>query len=148
MILRFTFLFFIVSFFCGIKILPAQSLPQAPKTNTTTAEDSVRVVEILPGSRKLEILTLDDSTKLQILAGTVRLKQGSTYFYCDSCVINSRTNIFEAFGKVHINDADTANVYSDYLRYLQDKRLAYLKGNVKLTDGKGTLTTPELEYGC
>jgi lipopolysaccharide export system protein LptA len=146
MIARFTLLIFTVVFFCGIQMLHAQSLPQAPKTNTTTAEDSVRLVEILPGSRKLEILTLDDSTKLQILAGTVRLKQGSTYFYCDSCVINNRTNIFEAFGNVHINDADTANVYSDYLRYLQDKKIAYLKGNVELTDGKGKLTTPELEY--
>lgn len=145
MIQRLTVLTFIICFFCGIKILPAQSLPQAPKTNTTTPEDSIRIVEIL-GARKLDILKLDDSTTLQILAGTVRLKQGATLFYCDSCVINNHTNIFEAFGKVHINDADTSNVYSDYLRYLQDKKLAYLKGNVKLTDGKGTLTTPELEY--
>jgi lipopolysaccharide export system protein LptA len=143
---KFTLLIFTVCFFCGIQMLHAQSLPQAPKTNTTTAQDSIRIVEILPGARKLEILKLDDSTTLQILAGTVRLKQGATYFYCDSCVINNRTNIFEAFGNVHINDADTANVYSDYLRYLQDKKIAYLKGNVKLTDGKGTLTTPELEY--
>jgi lipopolysaccharide transport protein LptA len=146
MIRRFTLLNFIVCFFCGIKILPAQSLPQAPKTNTSTAEDSVRIVEILPGVRKLELLKLDDSTSLQILAGNVKLKQGSTYIYCDSCVINNRTKIFEAFGKVHINDADTSNVYSDYLKYLQNKRIAYLSGNVKLTDGKGTLTTPELEY--
>ncbi len=27
-----------------------------------------------------------------------------------------------------------------------DKKVAYLKGNVKLNDGKGTLTTPDLEY--
>ena len=26
------------------------------------------------------------------------------------------------------------------------KKKAYLKGNVKLTDGKGTLTTPDLDY--
>jgi lipopolysaccharide export system protein LptA len=121
-------------------------LSQAPKTTTTTADDSSRVVEILPGVRKLELLKTDDSTSLQILAGNVKLKQGTTYFYCDSCVINNRTKIFEAFGKVHINDSDTAHVYSEYLRYFQDKRIAYLKGGVKLTDGKGVLTTPELEY--
>ncbi len=146
MINRFTLLFFIALFFCGINFLQAQSLPNAPKTNTTTADDSLRVIEILPGVRKLEMLRIDDSTELQILAGNVKLKQGSTYIDCDSCVINNRTKIFEAFGKVHINDSDTAHVYSDYLRYFQDKRLAFLIGNVKLTDGKGVLTTPELEY--
>jgi lipopolysaccharide export system protein LptA len=137
---------FIVLLFCRSDGLHAQVLSQAPKTNTTTADDSIRIVEILPGVRKLELLKIDDSTTLQILAGHVKLKQGSAYFYCDSCVINNRTKIFEAFGQVHINDSDTAHVYSDYLRYFQDKRLAFLKGNVKLTDGKGKLTSPELEY--
>ena len=55
-------------------------------------------------------------------------------------------SISEAFGNVHINDADTVNVYSDYLRYLTDKRVAYLQKNVRLTDGKATLTTNNLEY--
>jgi lipopolysaccharide export system protein LptA len=80
------------------------------------------------------------------LAGTVKLKQGTALFYCDSCVINNNTRTFEAWGNVHINDADTANIYSNHLRYLIDKKLAYLDGGVRLTDGKGTLTTPDLEY--
>ncbi len=41
---RFTLLFFSAFFFCGINFLQAQSLPNAPKTNTTTAEDSLRVI--------------------------------------------------------------------------------------------------------
>jgi lipopolysaccharide export system protein LptA len=98
------------------------------------------------GSDKLELLKINDSTQLQILAGKVRLKQGTTLFYCDSCVINNNAHIFEAFGHVHINDADTANAYSDYLRYHTDKRVAYLQKNVRLTDGKATLTTDNLEY--
>jgi lipopolysaccharide export system protein LptA len=137
-------------FLTGLVFCPLFSLAQepvaAPKTTTTTAQDTVRVVEILPGVRKLEIRKVDDSTQLQILAGNVRLKQGNSYFYCDSCIINNRSGIFEAFGNVRINDSDTANAYSDYLLYLIDKKTAYLKGNVKLHDGKGILTTPELEY--
>lgn len=124
----------------------AQLPYQAPRTSTTTARDTMREVEILPGASKLEIRKPDDSTQLQILVGNVKLRQGNTLFFCDSCVINNRMNIFEAFGHVHINDSDTTDVYSDYLKYLTDKKLAYLTGNVKLTDGKGTLTTPELEY--
>lgn len=107
--------------------------------------DSTKDVEIL-SSKRLTIQKLNDSTTLQILAGVVRLKQGSSYFDCDSCVINSYTKTFEAWGHVHINDADTANIYSSHLRYLINKKIAYLDGGVQLTDGKGSLTTPDLEY--
>ncbi len=108
--------------------------------------DSTNVIEILPGVQNMEFRKLDDSTELQILSGNVRLKQGRTLFYTDSCVVNSRLNIFEAFGKVHINDADTSHIYSDYLKYKIDKRYAYFNKRVRMTDGKGTLTTENLEY--
>jgi lipopolysaccharide export system protein LptA len=117
-----------------------------PTTKTFTPADTVRTVEILPGVKKLEYRKIDSVTEIQILAGNVRLRQGNSIFECDSCVITKRLNLFEAFGNVHINDSDTAHVYSDHLRYLTDKRIAYLDKNVKLTDGKGTLLTPSLEY--
>jgi lipopolysaccharide export system protein LptA len=117
-----------------------------PTTKTFIPEDTVRTVEILPGVRKLEYRKIDSITEIQILTGNVRLKQGTSLFECDSCVITKRLNLFEAFGNVHINDSDTANVYADHLRYLTDKRMAYLNNNVRLTDGKGILTTRYLEY--
>ena len=107
--------------------------------------DTTKRVEIL-GSDKLELLKINDSTQLQILVGRVRLRQGKTLFYCDSGVLNNTAHIFEAFGHVHINDADTASAKSDYLRYLTDKRIAYMQKNVSLTDGKAILTTNNLEY--
>ncbi|MEQ1676019.1 MAG: OstA-like protein [Chitinophagaceae bacterium] len=123
----------------------AQIIPPGATTVTTPASDTLKDVDIL-SARHLTIQKLNDSTSLQILAGTVKLKQGTSYFDCDSCVINSYTNTFEAWGKVHINDADTANIYASHLRYLINKKVAYLDGGVRLTDGKGTLTTPDLEY--
>jgi lipopolysaccharide transport protein LptA len=131
--LYFLFLFF---FFTGI---------QGAWSQEPVPSDTTKKVEIL-AARKLEFLKTNDTTELQILAGNVRLRQGSTLFFCDSCVINNRIHLLEAFGNVHINDADTANAYSDYLRYLTDKRVAYLQKNVRLTDGKATLTTNNLEY--
>lgn len=117
--------------------------PGAPRA---AAKDTAKKVHILSNTRNLVFQTPDDSTKLTIVTGNVKLRQGTALFYCDSCVINSRTDIFEAWGKVHIIDADTSDIYSDHLRYLMNKRLAYLDGNVKMTDGKATLTTPDLEY--
>ncbi|MFN2437686.1 MAG: OstA-like protein [Chitinophagaceae bacterium] len=111
----------------------------------TSPGDSTQV-NILEGTQRQMFKRLPDGTELLILAGNVRLKQGTALFYCDSCIVNEKTNVFEAFGNVHINDSDTAHVYANYLRYLTDKRIAYLKGSVKLTDGQGTLITNELEY--
>ena len=54
--------------------------------------DTTKKVEILPGARKLEFLKLNDSTELQIIVGNVKLKQGKTLFYCDSCVINNSSH--------------------------------------------------------
>jgi len=133
----------ILSLFTSPQFIFCQELPT---TKTFTPADTVRTVEILPGVRKLEYRKVDSVTEIQILAGNVRLKQGNTIFECDSCVITKSINLFEAFGNVHINDSDTAHVYSDHLRYLTDRKIAYLDGNVKLTDGKGVLTTPTLEY--
>lgn len=136
-------------FFLGIMICPVVSFSQihdkAPKTTTTTPEDTATTVEIL-NARKLEFRKVNDSTQLQILAGDVRLKQGKSLFNCDSCVINNNSHIFEAWGHVHINDSDTADAFADHLRYIINKKIAYLDGSVKLTDGKGSLTTPDLEY--
>jgi lipopolysaccharide assembly outer membrane protein LptD (OstA) len=131
---------FIIFFFLPL-LSNSQTVPP-PSSDS----DSLINVEILPGNRKLEFRKINDSTQLQILAGNVRLKEGTAIFTCDSCVINNNTNTFEAWGNVHINDADTANVYSSHLLYLIQKRVALLDGGTRLTDGKGTLTTPDLEY--
>ena len=118
----------------------------AQVTPVRAATDTSQKVQILNYTRQLTFTTID-TTRLTIIAGDVTLRQGKTLFYCDSCVINNNTNVFEAWGRqVHINDSDTANIYSNHLRYLMNRKLAYLDGNVKLTDGKGVLTTPDLEY--
>jgi lipopolysaccharide export system protein LptA len=60
--------------------------------------------------------------------------------------LNKLLGIAEVFGHVHINDADTVNTYSDYLKYIGNEQVAYLTKSVKLTDGKVTLTTNDLIY--
>jgi len=110
-----------------------------PGTDTTD-------VVIIKYADRLRYLRKDSVTELQMLAGKVFLQQNNTKFYCDSAVINQRTGVVEAFGNVHINDADSIHTYSQYLIYYSDTKKAYLTKDVKLTDGKGVLTTNELEY--
>lgn len=112
-----------------------------------TRQDSTtekKTVEIIHGDRVGQKTT--DSATYKVLGGNVKLKQENTWFYADSVLINETKNIVEAFGHVHINDNDSVHTYSDYLRYLPREKKAYLKDHVKLTDGKGTLTTPTLDY--
>ncbi|MEI9810551.1 MAG: OstA-like protein [Bacteroidota bacterium] len=140
--LKITCCILLLAMLAGRNSVSAQTTIQPP------GDDSMQEVEILKGDR-LTLRTINDTTKLTIIAGDVRLKQGNSLFYCDSCVINNNTRIFEAWGKngrVHINDSDTTHIYSSHLRYLMQTKLAYLDGGVRLTDGHATLTTPDLEY--
>ncbi|HSN61259.1 MAG TPA: OstA-like protein [Ferruginibacter sp.] len=113
--------------------------PAAPGSDTTTE------IEII-WAENMRTITMSDGTELQTLAGKASVKQGKTKLTGDSIVLNSRTGIAEVFGNVHINDADTVNTYSSYLKYLGRERIAFLKKNVKLTDGRATLLTDDLEY--
>ncbi|MGZ8551289.1 MAG: OstA-like protein, partial [Chitinophagaceae bacterium] len=138
-----------IKFFCLLLfswLLGSNDELFAQVKTTVAREDTTKKVHILSNTKTLTFQTIDDSTKLTIVSGDVKLRQGNALLYCDSCVINSRTNILEAWGKVHIIDSDTAHITSNHLRYLGNSKLAYLDGNVKLTDGKATLTTPDLEY--
>ena len=60
-------------FFTWVLLLPVFAFAQlpglTPKTTTSTADDTLITVEILPGVRKLEMRKVNDSTQLQILAG-------------------------------------------------------------------------------
>ena len=87
-----------------------------------------------------------DGVNLTILTGNVLIQQGNTIFKCDSCVRNPFEQVFEAWGNVHINDADTTNIYAEHLKYFIQREVAYLDKNVRLTDGTSTLTTPSMEY--
>ena len=130
--------------FSGISS-PVLAQVNPSRTDTLKREIDSNRVEIL-GAKRLTLLKTNDTTTLQILAGQVTLKQGSAYFFCDSCVLNNSANIFEAWSNVHIKDSDSVNVFAKHLLYRIDKKLANLDGGVRLTDGKATLTTPDLEY--
>ncbi|MGB4771880.1 MAG: OstA-like protein [Chitinophagaceae bacterium] len=125
------------------------SLNGFSQTNTDTlplnTADTGRVIRLIR-AKTFRLVKVDSVNSLTQLIGNVVLVQGNTTFYCDSAVQDERLNQIEAFGNVHINDADSVHTYSQYAKYLGNTKMAYLKKKVRLTDGKGTLTTEELEY--
>jgi len=109
------------------------------------AVPETKPVDIIRGD-KLRTEKIDSVREIQIGVGNFKARQGTTLFECDSFYYDKSTKIFEAFGNVHINDNDSINIYSKYLLYHVDTRIANLKNNVRLTDGKSTLTTQQLDY--
>ena len=73
-------------------------------------------------------------------------RQGNATFTCDSAVFYEITNIVEAYKNVHINQADTVNIFSDRLTYNGNTKIAHLTGNVRLLDRQSVLTTDILDY--
>jgi lipopolysaccharide export system protein LptA len=131
------YLAFLLAFFAATTV--------RSQVTVMTPNDTSDIV-IIKHADRLRYEKKDSATELQMLAGHVFLQQNNTLFYCDSAIIDRKTGVVEAFGKVHINDADSIHTYSDYLIYYSDSHKAFLKKNVKLTDGKGELTTNDLEY--
>jgi lipopolysaccharide export system protein LptA len=110
-----------------------------------TAKQEGKLLEIISADR-LNMLTVDSLHKYFSLAGKAHVKQEKTDFFADSIVLNEIDNSLEAFGNIHINDADSVHTYAQYLKYLGKEKKAFLSKKVRLTDGKGQLTTEALEY--
>lgn len=124
----------LLSFYLNAQILPVNDTLKKGK-----------VMEIIQADR-YNFQKIEGAGDFISLAGKVIIKQGKTTFYCDSAVLNQLANTVEAFGNIHINDADSVHTYSQYLKYLGKEKMAYLNDKVKLTDGKAVLTTNALEY--
>jgi lipopolysaccharide assembly outer membrane protein LptD (OstA) len=84
--------------------------------------------------------------KVQRLIGNVILEHDSTLLYCDSAYWHELTNSFEGFGNVHIKASDTLNIYSDFMNYDGNSKIAELKNRVRMVDAKATLYTEHLWY--
>ncbi len=124
-------------------IIPTILIAQRQDVDTTVKEGTR--LDFLYAER-YNLYKIDSLNDFISLAGKVQVKQGRTIFYADSAILNRQLNTLEAFGNVHINDADSIHTYAQYLKYLGKERKAFLKTKVKLTDGKGELTTEALEY--
>lgn len=82
----------------------------------------------------------------QVLRGNVKFRKEGMFMYCDSAYFYDKTNSFDAFGNVKMEQGDTLFVYADYLFYNGDEEFAKLRNNVRLENKKVTLFTDSLDY--
>ena len=93
-----------------------------------------------------ESLLKTSRSDVQILKDNVVFYHEGALMYCDSAYLYEKSNRFEAFSNVKINQGDTIFVYGDYLHYEGNTRLAKLRNNVRMEDEQATLYTDSLNY--
>src|SRR5664279_5795809 len=121
-----------------------QSFAQIAVPFKSKSDDSTQTIYIWHSDTLRELHK--DSIAIHSLFGHVKLQSDKTIFYTDSLAINHKDNTIEAFGHVHINDKDSTDIYSDYMKYYVDTKQIIFQKKVELKDGKGTLSTDELHY--
>ncbi|WEK19783.1 MAG: OstA-like protein [Candidatus Pedobacter colombiensis] len=95
--------------------------------------------------QKADATHFDTKKNISYLRNPVFRHENAT-LSCDSAVFYVNENTFDAFKNVHINQADTINIYSDYLNYNGNTKIAHLTSNVRMIDRESTLTTNILDY--
>jgi lipopolysaccharide export system protein LptA len=115
----------------------------AAAQNSTDTSGKVPI-EVMPGTGRLQYVQTD-SGAINKLIGNVILKQGENMMYCDSAYFFLERNTVEAFGNVRVVQPGS-EATSDYMRYVGNAKLAYMKSNVMLTDGQSNLWSEEVEY--
>ncbi len=109
----------------------------------TSVKAQSDVLELLPGSEKL---SFDKKSGLERLSGNIVFTYQGNTMYCDSAHYKRETKEVWAFGKVHLNKADSLNLFCDKLYYNGKTKIAKLQGNVRVRDREYKITTSELEY--
>src|SRR5580704_8091642 len=118
---------------------------QAQVAFKSPGSDTIKIVKIL-NDETYHSEQVDSVTTITTLVHHVEIQQETTLIFCDSLRMNPHEDYIECFGNVHINDNDSVNVYSDYMKYLVSRKFVHFERNVKLTDGKSILTSDALDY--
>ncbi|MFT5723912.1 MAG: lipopolysaccharide assembly outer membrane protein LptD (OstA), partial [Bacteroidia bacterium] len=87
-----------------------------------------------------------DYVDAERVIGNVRFKQDQVYMDCDSAYFYRKDNRIKAYGNIYIRQRDTFNLWGDYLEYDGDKKIAYVRDNVRLKDQDMQLTTDMVQY--
>ncbi len=110
--------------------------------NVKTGSDKVKKIQIKGGS-------LEHDASLGInakrLLGNVIFEHEGVVMYCDSAYLYEGDSL-DAFSNIRIQQADTLNLYGDFLKYNGKTKKALIKNHVRLQDKEMTLTTDFLTY--
>lgn len=118
------------------------SYAQQPPPAQKPINPNMKIIEM----QKADILYKLENFDATILKNNVVFYHDGAFMYCDSAYLHEKTNSFEAFGNVRMEQGDTIFVYGDYLNYNGNTKFAKLRYNIRLEDKQATLFTDSLDY--
>lgn len=122
-------------------VIMATAKAQQPPVKSSTTPD-IQIIEL----RQADLWSKRKGFDAEILTGNVTFFHDGAFMYCDSAYLYQKTNTFEAFSNVRMEQGDTIFVYGDYLHYDGNTRLARLRDNIRMEDRTVTLFTDSLDY--
>jgi lipopolysaccharide export system protein LptA len=110
--------------------------------------------EVRTGRKKIDLKNADEDSiekdsignEMHRLLGNVLFFHNNITLSCDSAHYFPQLNEIIAYKKVHIEQGDTLDLYSDYLYYKGKSEMALAKGNVELVDKETHLYTDTINY--
>lgn len=123
--------------------------------NAVSGDSAVPATSASEGGKKTKVYLLHADVgkadkmlrpDVQVLVGHVKFRHDSMYMDCDSALLFEKTNSFEAFGNIKMQQGDTLFIYGDYLFYDGQTMIAQLRMNVKMENRNTTLLTDSLNY--
>lgn len=80
------------------------------------------------------------------IIGRVVLRHEGVMMYADSAYRYMDRNAFDAFGRIHIEQGDSIDLYGDTLKYNGETGMAILIGRVRMIDPQVSLETTYITY--
>lgn len=90
--------------------------------------------------------TDDTLVDKQRWVGNIRIRHKDVLIWCDTAYTYEGNNKVDAYGNVHINQADTLHLYANKIFYNGDINFARAYEKVKLLNKKTTLYSDTLDY--
>lgn len=88
----------------------------------------------------------DKQNAAQRFLGNVQIHHENTTMYCDSAWLFGERNEVLAFGRIHIKQGDTLNIYGDSLHYAGNTHQGKMRGHVRLVEQDMHLETDSIEF--
>jgi len=123
-------------------VIMASAKAQQPPPGDVAATGDTQIIEL----RQADLWSKRAGFEAEILTGNVTFFHQGALMYCDSAYMYQKTNTFEAFSNVRMEQGDTIFVYGDYLHYDGNTRLARLRNNIRMEDRTATLFTDSLDF--
>ena len=115
------------------------------QTTTPAPKDTVK-------AKKVEFINADytefddEIGNFMRIIGRVVLKHEGVMMYADSAYRYMDRNAFDAFGRIHIEQGDSIDLYGDSLSYNGETGIATLMGRVRMIDPQVNLETTYITY--